>query len=235
VTTGARVVTISSTYGAGGAAVGLLLAERLGLPFADRLIKAHGGSEPPGEGVTEAELEEEPKGPLLRSLSLLSPTWNLPTAPDEAEDLPERVRHEVEASITALVKEGGAVILGRGAAAAIGRARPWAFHVRLDGPVDRRARRGALWEGLDVDAATERLRTTDGTRARYVQRVYGCDPADPKLYHLVVDATVITVDACVQLLADAANDYWAYDDSNLPGAVARARTKAQELRARRRE
>jgi cytidylate kinase len=235
VTTGARVVTISATYGAGGAAIGLLLAERLGLPFADRLIKAHGGSPPPGEGVTEAELEEEPKGPILRSLSLLSPTWNLPTAPDEAEDLPERLRHEVEASISALVKEGGAVILGRGAAAAIGRDRPWAFHVRLDGPVDRRARRGALWEGIDVDDATERLRTTDGTRARYVQRVYGRDPADPKLYHLLVDATVITVDACVQLLSDAANDYWTYDDDNLPGAVARARTKSEELRGRRRD
>src|SRR5437588_631534 len=129
----ARVVTISATYGAGGAAVGLLLAERLGLPFADRLIKAHGGSPPRGEGVTE------------------------------------------------------------------------------------------------------RLRTTDTTRARYVQRIYGCDPADPKLYHLVVDATVLTVDACTQLLADAAGDYWAYDDGNLPGAVARARTKAEELRARRRE
>ena len=232
--TTARVVTISSTYGAGGAAIGLLLAERLDLPFADRLIKAHGGAEPPaGEGVTEAELEEEPKGPLLRSLSLLSPTWNLPTAPDEAEDLPERLRHEVEASIKALVKDGGAVILGRGAAAAIGRDRPWAFHVRLDGPVDRRARRGALWEGIDEDAATERLRTTEATRARYVHRVYGCDPADPKLYHLLVDATVITVDACVQLLVEAANDYWAYDDGNLPGAVARARTKAHELRGRR--
>ncbi len=233
--TTARVVTISSAYGAGGASVAVLLAERLGLPFADRLIAAHGGAQPTGEGVTEAELDAQPKGPLLRALSLLSPTWNLPTAPDEAEDLPARLRHEVDESIKRLVERGGAVILGRGAAAAIGRDRPWAFHVRLDGPVERRARRGALWEGVDIETARERLRTTDAARARYAQSLYGRDPGDRKLYHLVVDATVISVDACVLLLADAAAGYWSYDDTDLPGAVARARTRTEQIRARLRE
>jgi cytidylate kinase len=220
-----RVVTISSAYGAGGAAVGRLLATRLGLPFADRLIEAQGGSAPNAEGVTEAELDEEPRSALVRSLALLSPTWNLPNAPEEPADVPERMRHEVEASIKTLVEQGGAVILGRGAAAAIGRDKRWAFHARLDGPVDRRARRGAVWEGIDVEAAHERLRETDAARARYAQRLYGCDPADPRLYHLVVDATVLTVDACVHLLAGAAADYWGYDDSDLPAAIVRVRTR----------
>jgi cytidylate kinase len=223
--TASRVVTISSAYGAGGAAVGRMLATRLALPFADRLIEAQGGNAPSGEGVTEAELDEEPRSALKRSLALLSPTWNLPTAPEEPADVPERMRHEVEASIKALVKQGGAVILGRGAAAAIGRDKRWAFHARLDGPVDRRARRGAAWEGIDLDAARERLRETDAARARYAQRLYGCDPADPGLYHLVVDATAITVEACVQLLADVATDYWNYDDSDLLGAIARIRAR----------
>jgi cytidylate kinase len=224
-TTTARVVTISSTYGAGGAAVARMLAARLQLPFADRLIEAQGGRVESAEGVTEAELDEEPRSVLARSLALLSPTWNLPNAPEEPADIPERMRREVEASIKALVEQGGAVILGRGAAAAIGRDKRWAFHARLDGPVDRRARRGAAWEGIDVDTAHERLRETDAARARYAQRVYGCDPADPKLYHLVVDATVLTVDACVQLLAEAAGDYWGYDDSDLPGTIARIRAR----------
>jgi cytidylate kinase len=220
-----RVVTISSAYGAGGAAVGRMLATRLGLPFADRLIEPQGGNVPSTEGVTDAELDEEPRSALMRSLALLSPTWNLPHAPEESADIPERMRHEVEESIRALVARGGAVILGRGAAAAIGRDKRWAFHARLDGPVDRRARRGAAWEGLDVDAAQERLRETDTARARYAQRLYGCDPADPELYHLVVDATAITVDACVQILADAATDYWSYDDSDLASAIARIRAR----------
>ena len=221
-----RVVTISSAYGAGGAAVGRMLATRLALPFADRLIEPQGGHVPSAaEGVTDAELDEEPRSALKRSLALLSPTWNLPNAPEEPADVPERMRHEVEASINTLVKQGGAVILGRGAAAAIGRDKRWAFHARLDGPVDRRARRGAAWEGIDIDAAQDRLRETDAARARYAQRLYGCDPADPELYHLVVDATAITVDGCVQLLADAATDYWNSDDSDLPGVIARIRAR----------
>lgn len=220
-----RVITISAGYGAGGAAVGPLLATRLGLPFADRLIQARPAAQPSAEGVTEAELDEEPRSPLVRSLALLSPTWNLPTAPEEPEDVPERMRKLVEDSIGELAEAGGAVILGRAAAVAIGRSRRWAFHVRLDGPVDRRARRGALWEGIDIEAATTRLHETDAARDRYVERLYGRNPSDASLYHMVVDATVLTVDACVDVLAVAANDYWAYDDDALPEAVARSKRR----------
>ncbi|MBV9411465.1 MAG: cytidylate kinase-like family protein, partial [Acidimicrobiia bacterium] len=204
---------------------GPLLAERLGLPFADRLIEARGHGAPAEEGVTEAELDEEPRSALVRSLALLSPTWNLPTAPEEPEDVPERMRQLVEDSIRSLIEEGGAVILGRGAAAAIGRKRRWAFHVRLEGPVERRAQRGALWEGIDIDAARGRLEETDAARARYTQRLFGRDPSDPSLYHLIVDATVLTMDSCVEVLAGAAEDYWAYDDSRLAAAIARARQR----------
>jgi cytidylate kinase len=220
-----RILTISAGYGAGGSAVGPMLAERLGLPFADRLIKAHSDREPVAEGVTEAELDEEPRGALVRSLALLSPTWNLPTAPEEPEDVPERMRAAVEESLRELIEGGGAVILGRGAAACIGRHRPWAFHVRLDGPVDRRATRGALWEGIDVEAAMSRLEETDTARARYTQRLFNRDPSDPELYHLVIDSTVLSMESCVDVLAVAAQDYWNYDDSNLPAAIARARQR----------
>jgi cytidylate kinase len=202
-----------------------MLAERLGLPFADRLIEPHGHPTPPAEGVTDAELDEEPRSALVRSLALLSPTWNLPTAPEEPEDVPEKMRAAVEDSLRTLIEHGGGVILGRGAAAAIGRKRSWAFHVRLDGPVERRAKRGALWEGIDLDAAMARLEETDTARARYTQRLFNRDPSDPALYHLMVDSTRLTVDACVEILAVAAEDYWAYDDSELPGAIARTRQR----------
>jgi cytidylate kinase len=138
------------------------------------------------------------------------------------------MRQLVEDSIRSLIEEGGSVILGRGAAAAIGRKRQWAFHVRLEGPVERRARRGALWEGIELDAAMARLEETDAARERYTQRLFGRDPSDPSLYHLIVDSTVLTVESCVEVLAVAAQDYWAYDDSDLPAAIARARQRAAE-------
>lgn len=218
-----RMVTVSSTYGAGGAAIAPLLADRLGLPFADRLIHSHGALPHSEEGVTEAEVDEEPGSPLLRSLALLSPAWSFPTPVDPGH-LPERMRETVEDSIRALVEAGGAVILGRAAAVVIGR-RPWAYHVRLDGPKDRRARRGAAWEGVDLETARARLAATDATRARYTRRLYGRDSDDPALYHLLLDTTVLTVEACVELLADAAREFWAYDDDHLEAAIARSRAR----------
>lgn len=219
-----RVVTVSATYGAGGTVVAPLLAERLGLPFADRLIHPHSiAPVHSAEGVTEEELDEEPMSIVLGSLALLSPTYNLP-APMVPEDLPDRTREGVEASIQALLDGGGAVILGRAAAAALGH-RPGAFHVRLDGPKERRARRGAAWEGIDLDAAAERLSATDAVRTRYTRRLYHHDPNDPSLYHLVIDATVLSADACVDVVARAAEGFWAYDDDQMEAGIAASRAR----------
>jgi cytidylate kinase len=98
---------------------------------------------------------------------------------------------------------GGAVILGR-AAAIILRDEPNALHVRLDGPPERRIAQAIEFEGLSHDDA-ERLRR-DGDRAReaYVRHFYSCDARDPALYHLVIDSTVLPVDAVVEVIAAAA-------------------------------
>ena len=37
-----------------------------------------------------------------------------------------------------------------------------------------------------------------------MQRWYGVDPHDPRLYDIVIDSTRLTVDACVDLIALAA-------------------------------
>ncbi|MCU1461711.1 MAG: hypothetical protein JWO37_1786 [Acidimicrobiales bacterium] len=218
------MVTVSATYGAGGTLIAPLLATRLGLPFADRL----GGSKPmassAGDVLSEAERAEEPRNTVLDGLALLSAGWNIPV-PRDPELLPEHVRNHLEASIGALIANGGAVILGRAAAIALGR-RPGAFHVRLDGPVERRARRGAAWEGVDLDTARAHLTDTDTVRSRSVRKLYHQDPADPSLYHLVVDTSVLTLDACVDLLANAAQAFWAHDDDDdLERDIAAARDR----------
>ncbi|HLG92692.1 MAG TPA: hypothetical protein VKY15_06905, partial [Acidimicrobiales bacterium] len=44
---------------------------------------------------------------------------------------------------------------------------------------------------------------TDRARAVYAKRLYGCDSADPHLYHLVVDTTAVSFRSCVELLEHA--------------------------------
>jgi cytidylate kinase len=220
----ARILTVSATYGAGGSVIAPLLASRLGLPFADRLLLPAHAQARSEERATEEELEEEPRSPFLKSLALLSATWGI-SGPQDSEEVPERLRREVETSLGPLIKSGG-VILGRAGAVAIGR-RAGAFHVRLDGPRERRARRGAVWEGVDLATAHARLEETDTARSRSLQRTYGRDPADPSLYHLVIDSTTLSVDTCTDLIASAAEGAWSYDDSGLEEAIAEIRSRSR--------
>jgi Cytidylate kinase-like family len=223
-----RVVTVSATYGAGGLAVARLLGQRLHLPFADRLLASAGKSAGTSdERVTPEELDEEPRNPVLEGLALLSTAWSIPV-PRDPEDVPEHVRTLIEGSIETLLETGGAVILGRAAAAALA-GYPGAFHVRLDGPVDRRARRGSLWESVDLQTAKAHLAETDSARSRTLRRLYGRDPSEPALYHLVIDATSITVDALVDVIAASAEAFWRYDDSQLETLVAKTRARVAEL------
>lgn len=222
----ARVVTVSATYGSGGTVIAPLLADRLGLPFADRLLPTQAaGEQPSAEGLTDAERAEQPRGAFLRAMTMLSAGWNIP-APVDPDDLPDLVRDHVEKSLQELLAGGGGVVLGRAAAVALGR-RPDAFHVRLDGPEDRRAERGAAWEGVDVETARVRLRDTDAVRSRYVRRLYRLDPADASLYHLVLDATALSADACVEVIAAAAEAFWAHDDGRLAEGVADIRARLE--------
>ena len=206
----ARLVTVSATYGAGGSIVAPLLAKKLGVPFADRLTTRQLPEIPQfaSERASEDELAEAPRSTFLRGLALLSAEWNIPV-PDDPSALPAQVRARVLSSLENLLESGGAVVLGRAAAIALGQ-RAGVYHVRLDGPVERRIERGAAWEGVDVATARKHLEQTDASRLRYVRQLYRVDPTDPSLYHLVLDSTMLSIDACVDLIADAAQAAWSF-------------------------
>jgi cytidylate kinase len=206
-----RLVTIAATYGAGGTVVAPLVARALGVPFVDRLTPAQRLPHLPTERASDDELADIPRSRFLDGLALLSADWNIPAPADPAE-LPEHVRARVLTGLEELIASGGAVVLGRAAAIALG-SRPRVFHVRLDGPPERRAARGAAWEGVDLETARAHLETTDNSRARYVRQLYRVDPTDSALYHLVVDATVLSIDACVDLVVRAAEAAWAFETS----------------------
>jgi cytidylate kinase len=202
-----RVVTISATYGAGGSVIGPRLAQRLGLPFADRLIPARDAPTvgEGGEHVTEAERLQTSRSRFLARLAALTGGLGLPVP--HPEDLSDPIRQRVEQSIHDLVESGGAVVLGRAAAIVLA-GHPRAFHVRLDGPDQRRVTRAMTIEGIDADTARARLLETDRARARYLDRLYEHEPTDPRLYHLVMDSTVLETDDCVEVLAGSAESFW---------------------------
>ena len=199
-----RLITVSASYGAGGSVVAPALAGRLGLPFLQRVTTSEGPlaqPDPCDEQLTEEEVKATPVHRLLAHFTQAMPAG--PTqSPPSTHHQDEHLRGHGEAGIHHLLAAGGGVILGRAAAVVLGKDR--GFHVRLDGPADRRAAQGAAVEGISQDQALQRLRAADKARTAYVRRLYRCDPADASPYHLVIDSTAIPLDTVTEIILTAA-------------------------------
>jgi cytidylate kinase len=211
-TTFEPAITVSATYGAGGSVIAPRLAEVLGVRFIDRLISADLSQDvarreaKSKEGLCEGEREVAPAGRFLSYFARAASVGAM-MAPDPIIDDDETIRVTTEEPLEGVAAGEGAVILGR-AGAVVLRERPRTYHVRVDGPVERRVAWAARFENLDLEAARERQAETDKARTLFVKRLYRVDPADPALYHLILDSTVLTVEASVELIALAARGYF---------------------------
>jgi cytidylate kinase len=188
------LITLSASYGSGGSRIGRDVAAALDVPFLDRAIPAAVADHldvPAGEVLAH---EESVRGLLARITSSLA------LSPDHDED---DFRLETERVLRAHAMTGNGVILGR-AAAVVLRDDDRALHVRLDGPVDRRIAQAMALEDVDMMEAERRLKQNDNAREGYVRHYYNVDARDPRLYHLVIDSTVIPFDACAELITGAA-------------------------------
>ena len=199
-----RLITVSASYGAGGSVVAPALADRLGLPFLQRVTTSEGHPAEPGpcdEQMTAEEVKATPVQRLLAHFTQAMPAG--PTqSPPSTHHQDQHLRGHGEAGIHRLVAAGGGVILGRAAAVVLGKDR--GYHVRLDGPPARRVAQGAAIEGISEEQARERLRAADKARTAYVRRLYRADPTDASLYHLVIDSTAIPLDTVTELILAAA-------------------------------
>jgi cytidylate kinase len=198
-----RLVTISAAYGAGGSVVGPALAQRLGVPFLQRVTTNEGDAtdgDPCAEALTPDEASSTPVHRLLASFTYASPVGStqspLPSHWDEQD-----LRGNAEAGISRLAASGQGVILGRAGAVVLGK--NVGFHVRLDGPPERRVAQGAVIESVGEDEAKARMQAADKARTTYVRRLYRVDPADTAHYHLVIDSTAIPLDAVTEIILQA--------------------------------
>jgi cytidylate kinase len=215
-----QLITVSASYGAGGSVVAPALAERLGLPFLQRVTTSEGHPAPPGpcdEQMTEEEIKATPVHRLLAHLTQAMPAG--PTqSPPSTHHQDHHLRGHGEAGIQRLLAAGdGGVILGRAAAVVLGK--DLGYHVRLDGPPERRVVQGAVIEGISEEEARARLRAADKARTAYVRRLYRVDPTDAALYHLVIDSTAIPLDTVTELVLAAIR---AQHTAARPGVTARS-------------
>jgi cytidylate kinase len=232
------LVTISATYGTGGSIIAPRVAEALGLPFIDRIISADLSqdawrserserakdserseqakhpkpSEPAqtpvrsAEGLCEGEQATTPTGRFLSYFARAASVGVMMT-PDAILEDDDTIRERTEDGLRDLARGAPAVLLGRAGAVVLA-SRPRAFHVRLDGPVERRVAWAAAFEHLDLDAAKRRQSETDRARTVFVKRLFRVDPAEARLYHLMVDPNVLGMEATVDILVSAAEAFF---------------------------
>lgn len=198
------VITISASYGAGGAVIGPDLGRRLGAPFVDRAIPAEVAerlSVPLEQALAHDESLGSGLGRVLASFAVLTDLY----APQRRlETLGEAdYRRETERVLLKAASSGHAIILGRAGALVLNE-HPGTLHVRLDGPAERRVAQAIRLSQIDEPEARRGLHQTDRAREAYVRHFYGVNANDPALYHLVIDSTVIGLDTCAGLIADAA-------------------------------
>jgi cytidylate kinase len=199
-----RVVTLAALYGAGGGVVGPRVAERLGVPFLDRAIPRSVAERAGIDEASVAELDEEPRSRrsrLFDALGRASPPSGA-SAQLERLDLEGRRLHgEVERFLADASRSGG-VVLGRGGAVVLASV-PGALHVHLGGDRDGRIERVMTLQATDRATAARRVEAHDRARRDYVRGCYGIDGDNPALYHLMIDATALGVDVCVELIVAA--------------------------------
>ncbi len=201
------VVTLSAAYGAAGAEIAPAVAERLGLPFHDRMIPAQVAVRL-GVPVEEAEANDETVvGGLWRlvaSLGTMPDTIGgvlpVPGIPDA-----RAYREQTERVLTEIGSASGVggVVLGRAAALVFGD-RPDVLNVRLGVSRERRLQAAVARSNRPADEVRREMAAADRTREAYVRHFYRADAASPRHYHLVIDSTALTMETVVDLVATAA-------------------------------
>ncbi len=85
---------------------------------------------------------------------------------------------------------------------------PQALHLCLGAPPSVRVERVVREEGLSEAEAWDRLRRVDRLRSAFLRELYGRNPADPTLNHLVFDTAALSLDVCLEAAAAGAVNPW---------------------------
>ena len=193
------VVTVSREFGARGAAVAKLVAERLKFSFWNRelldAIAAHAHVDP----SAMARFDEHHPSALAETVSGLIPGPARVSQLDYARELTIVVRD--------LVARGGAVLVGRGLNFMVDRAR--ALRVRVVCPLEQRILELAERERISAAAARASIAEADRDRRAFVRDLYGKDIDDPSGYDLWVNTGTMSLEAAADIIAAAARSHLA--------------------------
>lgn len=208
------VVTLTGHLGSMGA-VDRLLAKRLGYRLAGRELVLE-AADALGWSADKVQDFDERTGGLGRRLMELIDHWAAGQANTGAmisawgtpyADAVDSIRTEDEQYIdalreamVALASEDDIVLVGRRGQAILG-AWPHTVHVRLVCPIDVRARRIAVRDGIADEEARSRVEHSDAQREAWHHKYFGIDYRSPYHYSLVVNTGRMSSEFAAELIA----------------------------------
>ena len=187
------VITVSRQFGARGAAVARIVAERMEFSYWNRELLAamarHAHVDPavlaPFDEHHHSVLDDPMRGPM--------PATTVPGQADYAHELSMVTRY--------LVLRGRAVLVGRGLAFLIEPAR--SLRVRVICPLDQRIQGLAEREQLALETARATIEYADRDRRAFVRDLFGCEVDDPTAYDLIVSTARMSLEAAAEIVVAA--------------------------------
>lgn len=204
------VVTVSREFGARGAAVAKLVADRLQFSFWNRELLAAMAAHAHVDTAAMERFDEHHPSALAETVSGLIPGPSRVSQLDYARELSAVVRD--------LVAHGGAVLVGRGLNFMIDPRR--ALRVRVVCPLEQRIRELAERERISADNARAAIAEADRDRRAFVRDLYGKDIDDPAGYDIWVNTGTMSLEAAADIVVAAVRTHAAHSAASA-GATAR--------------
>jgi cytidylate kinase len=187
------VVTISREFGAQGAAVARLDADRLAFAFWNRELLGAIAAHAHVDAAAMERFDEHHPSALAETVSGLIPGPSRVGQLDYARELTVVVRD--------IVARGGAVLVGRGLNFMLDPSR--GVRVRVVAPLEQRVRALAEREHLSLDSARAAIAEADLDRRAFVRDLYGRDIDDPTGYDLWINTGTVTLETAAELIVSA--------------------------------
>jgi cytidylate kinase len=199
------IVTISNLYGCGAVAVGARVATALGYELIDSqlpVVVAKRMQITPVQAQAVDETGRSLGARLLSSLELATPEV---AVSGFGETFDEEYVREVQEAVREFAAHGNVVILGRAAAAILGR-RPDIVRVFMYAPRDWRIERVAGEYGLDYRAAAAEVDRVDRARRAHLRDWYNVDMGSPAIVDLAIDTATFGEERSAQLVIAAVHE-----------------------------
>jgi cytidylate kinase len=185
-------ICVSREYGARGAAMGRLVAERLEFRYyAQELIHDIAEAAHVRKQVVES-LDERVQDGISEWVANLI---------QRGVFAPSDYLRNLSKVVLTLANHGNGVIIGRGAHFILDRGTT--LRVRVIAPLESRIARIAERDGLSEDKARATILRIDGERVAFNKQHYGADLADPANYDLVVNAGTLGLEGAAEVTVAA--------------------------------